>query len=382
MRAEPRYSEPFLREDLKTKMLFLGGPRQVGKTTLALRLLGNASKNHPAYLNWDFPASRKKILAADLPAAERIIVLDEIHKFKRWRNLVKGMYDQLGEQHSIVVTGSARLDYYRRGGDSLQGRYHYHRLHPFSLNEFSRDASRKDLDLLLKFGGFPEPLFSGSETKWRRWQLERTSRVINEDVRDLENIREISLMGLLADMLPSRVGAPLSLQALRNDLEVSHDSVRRWVDVFENLYFCFRVPPYGVSGVKAVKKEQKLYLWDWSMIEQPGFRFENMVASQLLKYCHFLQDTDGFRMELRYLRNVDEKEIDFVVLKEKKPLFAVECKTGERNISGAISYFAPRTPIPVFYQVHLGEKHRTAKIGGKKIEIVPFQRWAKAMKFP
>jgi hypothetical protein len=149
----------------------------------------------------------------------------------------------------------------------------------------------------------------------------------------------------------------LSVKSLREDLEVAHDTVERWLTILENLYVCFRIAPFGAPRIRAVKKSPKLYLWDWSAAPEGGPRFENLVASQLLKYCHWIEDTEGFAMELRFLRDIDKREIDFVVLKDGQPLFAVECKTGERSPSPAIPYFAERTKIPRFYQVHVGERH-------------------------
>jgi uncharacterized protein len=382
MDSKHRYLKESVVHDLEEKMVFVGGPRQVGKTTLALSLLKAPSKEHPAYFNWDTPSRREAITKLEFPKDQPLIVLDEIHKYKKWRNLVKGAFDTWGDRHKFLVTGSARLDYYRRGGDSLLGRYHYYRLHPLSLNEISKTASKEDLRQLLAFGGFPEPFFKGSERSWRRWKNERVTRVIQDDLRDLENVREISHLQNLALLLPARVGSPLSLQALRNDLEVSHDSIRKWMHIFDNLYFTFRVSPYGVSKIKAVKKEQKMYFWDWSMVDQPGPRFENLIASQLLKYCHFLEDTEGYSMELRYLRDVQLREVDFVVLKDKKPIFGVECKTGEGGISPAIEYFAERTPIPCFYQVHLGTLHQEKKIAGKIVTRIPFLTWVKELGLP
>ena len=172
-------------------------------------------------------------------------VLDEIHKFPRWRNLVKGFYDTEGDRVSFLVTGSARLDHYRKGGDSLQGRYHYYRLHPVTLGELGADATSDDLEQLMQFGGFPEPLFAGDVRTWRRWQRERVSRVVYEDLRDLENVREVAMVELLVEALPERVGSPLSVQSLREDLQVAHETVERWLRVLENLYTCFRIPPFG-----------------------------------------------------------------------------------------------------------------------------------------
>lgn len=351
-----RYINDSVDEDLKNKMVFVGGPRQVGKTTFALTFLSEPDEKHPAYLNWDDTLTRSSLLRGELPPNQDVIVLDEIHKYARWRNLVKGFYDTRKSDVSFIITGSARLDYYSKGGDSLQGRYHYYRLHPFSLQEINSNSSVSDVQGLLKFGGFPEPFLRADEKFWRRWQKERLQRVIYEDIRDLENIKEISLLELLAEEIPNRVGSPLSVKNLKELLQVAHETVERWLKIFERMYYCYRIPPYGPPKVRAVKKEQKLYLWDWSIVPDRGSRFENFVASQLLKYCHFVEDTEGFRMDLRFLRDTDKREIDFVVLKEGRPMFAVECKSGEKNINPSLFYFMKRTSIPRFYQVHEGNR--------------------------
>jgi len=374
-----RYLEPAVREGLKRHMVFIGGPRQVGKTTLALGFLGRrADERHPAYLNWDHPGVPPGLRRGELPPGEPLLVLDEIHKYARWRNLLKGIYDTEKSRLKIIVTGSARLDYYRKGGDSLVGRYRYFRLHPFSLREMSRTPERADLEALLRFGGFPEPLFAQNETAHRIWRRDRIARVVREDLRDLEHVREISLVEHLTDMLPSKVGSPLSVKSLREDLQIDHKTAERWLQILENLYVCFRVSPYGPPRVRAVKKERKLYLWDWSSVEDAGPRFENLVGSQLLKYCHWVEDTEGYAMELRYLRDTDRREVDFVVLKDRRPLFAVECKSGEKAVSPAVRYFAERTPIPRFYQTHLGERHY---ITGK-VTVLPFIELCRELHLP
>jgi len=352
-----RYIKKSVTHDLKSRMVFVGGPRQVGKTTFALTFLPGQNISHPGYLNWDDVSNRSSLLKGEFPSNQKMIILDEIHKFARWRNLVKGFYDKNKENISFIITGSARLDYYSKGGDSLQGRYHYYRLHPFSPRELSANPDKHELDLLLKFGGFPEPLLKAEEKFWRRWQKERLQRVIYDDIRDLETIKEISLLELLAGELPNRIGSPLSVKNLKELLQVAHETIDRWLKIFERMYYCFRIPPFGPSKVRAVKKEQKLYLWDWSLIDDTGARFENFIASQLLKYCQFTEDSEGYRMELRFLRDTDKREIDFVVLKENKPLFAVECKTGDKDVSPAIYYFKARTKIPIFYQAENTDKY-------------------------
>jgi predicted AAA+ superfamily ATPase len=373
-----RYIDNSVDEDLKSKMVFVGGPRQVGKTTFALTFLTEQSEKHPAYLNWDNILIRSALLRGELPPNESIIVLDEIHKFARWRNLVKGFYDARKSEISFIITGSARLDYYSKGGDSLQGRYHYYRLHPFSLREINTDPSQSDVQRLLKYGGFPEPFLMAEEKFLRRWRRERLQRVIYEDIRDLENIKEISLLELLAEELPNRVGAPLSVKKLKELLQVAHETVERWLKIFERMYYCYRIPPYGSPKVRAVKKEQKLYLWDWSIVPDSGPRFENLIASQLLKYCHLMEDTEGFRMDLRFIRDTDKREIDFVVLKDGRPMFAVECKSGEKSINPALFYFMERTPISKFYQVHEGRKDYE-KNG---VRVLPVQIFCKELDLP
>ncbi|MCC5816156.1 MAG: ATP-binding protein [Leptospira sp.] len=335
-------------------MVFIGGPRQVGKTTLSLQFLKPSKPSNPNYMNWDNLEDKSKILKNQLPLSAPILVLDEIHKYRLWRNLLKGLYDKFHSDTKFIVTGSARLDYYRRGGDSLLGRYRYFRLHPFSLPEYSKNLSQKDLDTLLKFGGFPEPLFEQDEDNHRIWIRDRMAKVILEDLRDLENVKEVSLVLLLAETLPSKVGSPLSLKSMEEDLQVSMPTIKRWLQLLEWMYYCYQIRPYGSPKIRAVKKLQKVYLWDWSQVEDKGARFENLVAGHLLKYCHFIEDTKGYTMELCYLRDTDGREIDFVVLQNKKPIFAVECKSGDKDISKHIGYFRDRTAIPAFYQVHNG----------------------------
>ncbi len=363
---------PFVIEDLKERMLFLGGPRQVGKTTLAQSLLPDYRDGDAGYLNWDFPEDKKLILSGNLPPNPALLVLDEIHKYKNWRSLIKGYFDRYKNSQKFLVTGSARLDYYRKGGDSLLGRYHYYRLHPLSLPELLNQGF--SLERLLKYGGFPRPLLKGSERDLRRWHLERNARIVGSDIRDLENVREISLIELLVSVLPARVGAPLSKKNLAHDLDVDFKTIEKWLTILENVYYCYRISPFGAPKIRAVKKEQKLFLWDWSEIVDPGARWENFVGSHLLKYCHFLEDTQGHKMELRFLRDSLGREVDFVVIRDGVPLFAVECKKGEKGVSDSVKYFAERTAIPKFYQVHSG---RSDFISSDKIRVLPFQEFCR-----
>lgn len=375
-----RYLFYAISKDLEKKMVFIGGPRQVGKTTLSLQFFKNkASEKNTGYLNWDYLADRSLILKDQLPLTESLLIFDEIHKYRNWRSLMKGLFDKYKNSIRFIVTGSARLDHFRKGGDSLLGRYHYYRLHPLSLMELNKAPTNQDLQNLLTYSGFPEPFFEKDETFLRRWQKERVQKVVYEDLRDLETVKEISLIELLVETLPSKIGSPLSLKNLAVDLQVSQPTVARWVTILDNLYLTFRISPYGAPKIRAVKKEQKIYFWDWTQNDEIGPKFENLVASQLLKYCHYREDTEGHKMELRFLRDTDKREVDFVVLQNKKPLFAVECKTGERVLSNHIKYFSERTNIPAFYQVHQGQKDYGKEESGR---VLPFVKFCKELGLP
>jgi predicted AAA+ superfamily ATPase len=365
-----RYLTNSITMDLGEKVVLLGGPRQVGKTTLALQFLTPSTKKNENYLSWDALADRSKILKFEF-SPEQVVIFDEIQKFKNWRNLVKSFYDKLYPEKNLLVTGSAKLDFYKRGGDSMIGRYFYYRLHPLSLHEVGFAAS--DLDQLLKFGGFPEPFYKGNPRFLKRWQNEIIEKLIREDVKDLENIKDLSSMELLSLALPDRVGSPLSINSLREDLSVSFDTVERWVQILERLFLVFRILPFGAPKIRAVKKERKLYFWNWSFVENPGSRWENLVASHLLKYCDYFKDVHGEKMELRFLRDFDGREIDFVIIQNGRPKMAIECKTGERSPTPWAAYFRTRTNIPEFYQVHQGQ--RDYGHAHKDIRVMPFTKF-------
>ena len=337
-----RYLESSIREDLGTKMVFVTGPRQVGKTTIARRMLPDPA----GYLSWDIPSHRETILRRELPAVGTI-ALDEVHKYRTWRAYLKGLFDERGETLSILVTGSAQLDAYRRGGDSLQGRYHLHRLHPFSLAEAGPSA----LPDLLRLGGFPEPFLSGSERTARRWSREHRTRLIREELTSVEQIVDLGNLELLALRLPELVGSPLSLNAVRKDLGVSHDAVRRWVLALERLYAIVRLSPFGAPRIRAVRKAQKHYLYDWTQVPGMPQRFENLVAMALLKWVHREQDAEGRDLDLRYFRDIDGREVDFVVTDRARPVMLVEAKWSDTSADRGLRYLKARFPDADAWQI-------------------------------
>jgi len=388
-----RYLQPAIAGDLQDRMVLVAGPRQVGKTTLARQCL---AVTPGVYLNWDNRDDRREIRAARWPGQPALVVLDELHKWRNWKGWLKGEYDKHKDHLRFLVTGSARLDTYRRGGDSLQGRYHLYRLHPFTVAELaghgrapeaipgealtlpvlSRDA-QDHLRTLLEFGGFPEPLLAQSARTARRWQRNRLERFFREDIRNLETVRDLSSIEALADLLPQRVGSLLSVNALREDLEVSHRAVTHWIDVLERLYHLVLVRPFPSRRlVTGLKKMPKAYLWDWSLIDDPAARFENLVALHLLKFCHLLRDRDGYDAELFVLRDRAGREVDFLVSVSRKPWFAVEAKLGEHAVDPALRYYKDRLRIPWVYQVVL---RGTRDIDDDGVRVVPASSFLAAL---
>ncbi len=352
-----RYLRAAIESDLLQKMVILGGPRQVGKTSLGRSLIASPQ----AEMNYDIAAQRQAILRRELPVTP-LWFFDEIHKYKGWRNFLKGLVDETAQQPNpgaqekqrILVTGSARLDLYRHGGDSLQGRYFYLRLHPLSVAELGGHADT--LAQLLALGGFPEPFYKGQDSFARRWRLAYRDRLVREEVTSLETVSDLGKLELLSMALTHRVGSPLSINSLREDLQVQHATVARWIDILERLYGIFRIAPFtggagNASRLRAVKKEQKHYHCDWRVVDDSAARFENLVASHLIKWVEYQIDTAGEDLELRYFRDTDGREVDFVILHKQQPIALIECKQSDADVSGSLRYMKLRYPHAQAWQV-------------------------------
>lgn len=371
MRYLTRELERFLAEE--RKMALVAGPRQVGKTTLAKQLLSSAGQESK-YFNWDIESHRKAILkdpetfwsafGPEPRGRSPRIALDEIHKYPRWKRFLKGLYDSVGAKAEIVATGSGRLDVYQRGGDSLFGRSGLYRLHPFTLGELLASDRRAGpgpdgfwsellgsgaaagaegaLGDLERLTGFPEPLFAGTDRRLRRWRRARRQLVLREDLRDLSRVRDLGLVEALVALLPERIGAPLSLNALSEELGVAYGSVRVWIETLARLYFLFVVRPYAGRLARTLRKEAKVYLFDFSEIEAPGPRFENLVALHVLKLCDAWNDWGHGDFELRYVRDKEKREVDFLVTESGKPYLLLEAKHSGLGFSPSLMYFSER----------------------------------------
>ncbi len=291
-------------------------------------------------------------------------MLDELHKYRRWKNWLKSLYDHHGKTLKILVTGSAKLDLSRKGADSMFGRYETVRLHPFSIGELTNNAAQpppKSENEWLSLGGkgdpkiwqrltvssgFPEPYHANNPLQYRRWVQRRKELVIRQDLRDITDIREISGVEQLALLLPERVGSPLSINSLREDLTVAHETASNWLASLDRIYYSFRIRPYSGKLNQSLRKEQKLYLWDWAEIEELGERFENMVASHLLKAVHFWNDVGYGEYDLLYWRDKQKREVDFVITNKRKPIVILECKLNEVTPNANLKYLGSRLKVP------------------------------------
>lgn len=366
-----RIYESIIREHFQKerKMAFIVGPRQVGKTTTAKKSLP-----HALYLNWDNTEHKELILkgpshiysaaGGDSLHEGRIgCILDELHKFDRWKSFLKGFYDTYGDKIDICVTGSARLDVYKHGGDSLMGRYFLYHMYPLSVREVVHplmadsittnpvaidDASLKTL---FTMSGYPEPFLRAENRFYTRWKKLRLDQLFDEDLRDITHVTDLSRMKILAIRLARSVAGTISYSNLATDIMVSVDTIRRWMDILESVYYCFRVRPYIKDVARSILKEPKVFLWDWGLAENEGARTENFVASHLLKFTQYLKDLGYGDFGLFYVRDKDKREVDFLVTHDNSPWFLVEVKSSDEPISASLRYFQEALHVPHAFQV-------------------------------
>jgi len=365
-------------EDLRSKMVFVAGPRQVGKTSLAKEVLAQVGRGKGVYLNWDAPEDRKRILAREWDRAAPLVVFDELHKYNRWKNWLKGIFDTRPPHQQYLITGSARLDTYRRGGDSMVGRFHLWHLHPFSIGEHPPIGARENgIARLLKVGGFPEPFLSNDERFARRWRLERHTQILREDVRDLERVDALTQMEQLLQLLQERTGSPVVMAHLARDLELAPRTVARYLDILSRVFLCFIVPTYTTKLSRAIRKPPKIFFFDNAdVLGDEGSRFENLVATHLLKRIQFQQEYSGHRYELRYLRDKEQREVDFVILRDRKVYELWEAKLTDTTPSPHLRYYTkllrPERSIQVVSTTQAREERDGITLIGAK-EALAFQ---------
>jgi predicted AAA+ superfamily ATPase len=334
-----------IRRDLERKMVFLVGPRQVGKTWLARELM--AGQTNAVYLNWDRLEDRKIIREERWLKGTELLVLDEVHKAPRWKGLLKGIYDTRPAHLSILVTGSARLDLVRQAGPSLAGRFFVHHLMPVTGAELRAVSGPENPGRLLRRGGFPEPFLAEEDRDADRWRAQYVDGLIREDVPDFARIGDLRAMLLLVRLLRERVGTPVSYESLARDLEVAPNTVKKYVGILEALYVVFRVTPYSDQIARSLLKNPKLYFYDTGLVaDHPGAQFENHVAVSLLAHQHALSDQDGRERQLHLVRTKEGKEVDFCLVADGRPELLVEAKTAETDVHKPLVTFARALGVP------------------------------------
>jgi len=368
--GRPRLYEALLRDHFARhrQMAFVVGPRQVGKTTTC-----KAASTGGAYLSFDDPASARLIAAgADvvarevglerLRAAPLPLLLDELHKHRRFKAFLKGLFDGWGDRARILVTGSSRLDAYRRGGDSLMGRYLLFRMHPFSVGELiapelpsallkpPRALADDEWRALWEHGGYPEPFLQRSTRFSNRWRELRLQQLVREEVRDVAAIHDLAVLDHFARLLVERSAETMVYSSFAKDLRVTVDTVRRWIALLSSLHLGFLVRPWSKNVAKSLRKEPKWYLGDWAAVEEPGRRAETFVACHLLKAVEGWTDAGLGAFELRYLRDKEKREVDFLVVKDRKPWFLVEAKLADTELSRHLGHFQRQVKAEHAYQ--------------------------------
>jgi predicted AAA+ superfamily ATPase len=339
-----RYLEKHIKEDLASKIVMLTGPRQTGKTTLSKMVTSDYD-----YFNLDNPEHRLNLIERSWDRSKELVIFDELHKIAKWKSWLKGVWDTEETPPSILVTGSAKLDTYKKVGDSLAGRFFQYRLHPLDLKEIDKilqpESLKHTLEQLLELGGFPEPFLNGSTRFYNKWKRSHLDIIVKQDLIDLENVRQISSVETLIQLLRKRVGSPLSYSSLARDLNCSDKTVKRWLTMLENMYIVFRIVPYHKNIGRSILKSPKIYFYDTGQVMgDSGIKFENLVACALLKEVHFLQDCLGENVNLHFLRTKDGREVDFFITKNDKPFMLLEVKLSDDAPSGNLRIFANNFP--------------------------------------
>ncbi|MFT4103344.1 MAG: ATP-binding protein [Burkholderiaceae bacterium] len=378
-----RYVTERIRRDLPRKIVFLTGPRQVGKTVLARSLIASRVAAGARYFNYDVATDRAVLQRRSWLPDARLLVFDELHKMPDWKAWLKGVGDGRPDGQQILVTGSARLDTFRQGGDSLAGRFRTIRLHPVSVHEWlafgpdggasSADAREQALERLLERGGFPEPLLADDPAEPHRWRRQYVDGLLREDVLEFSRVHEVNAMRLLLELLRTRVGSPLSLASIGQDLGISQPTVRRYIDIFQALFIVFLVRPWHRNIARSVLQQPKVYFYDTGLVQgDDGLRFENLLATHLLKHVEWQQDAFGRDCGLHYLRTKDGAEIDFVISEDGRLAGLVECKWADATLHRALDRFAGEAPDAAAVQVvrHLRQPERRGHV-----DILPAADW-------
>lgn len=333
---------------MSKKVILISGPRQVGKRFLSRNFF---SKGY-VYLNYDDEDDRTIIKEKSWPRDVKLVIFDELHKMSSWKTWLKSVYDKEGVSPSIIVTGSARMDTFKKGGDSLAGRHYHIRLHPFSIKELARGSDKNVIEEMMNFGAFPEPFLESDLRLSKLWRKSHLERLIKEDILDLEKVHQLKKIEILVQLLSERVGADISYASLGRDLEVSSHTIKHWLQILEDLYVVFKITPYSKDISKSILKSPKYYFYDTGRIRgDDGAKIENIVACHLLKRNHYLEDCEGEKLELYYIRDKSKREVDFVIEREGVLESLIEVKLSNDNLSSSLKYYQEKLSPSKAYQL-------------------------------
>lgn len=356
-----RYLQKTLEEDKSKKIILISGPRQTGKTTLVKSITTSYD-----YLNFDQLKHRVILKDQSWDRGKKFLILDELHKMRGWKGWLKGVYDTEESFQKIIVTGSARLDTFKKMGDSLAGRFFAYRMHPIDVHEAVQFTDLKEpekaIKRLMKVGGFPEPFLEGSEQFYQKWKNAHSDIILRQDLISLENIRDITSVETLVALLKGKVGSLVSYQSLSEDLQKNDKTIKRWLAVLESLFMIFSIKPYQKNISRSLVKAPKYYFYDVAQVdeENESARFENLVACSLYKRVQYMIDVEGVEAGLYYLRNRQKQEVDFLITKKNKPYLIIEAKLQEDNVDSHIFNFhkalMPQKTIQLVYKNLYREK--------------------------
>ena len=388
-------------------MVFISGPRQAGKTTFAQDIIGSLYKNK-VYFNWDIIDNKRKLIENPtfftavnrVDSSSPLVIFDEIHKYKNWKQYLKGIYDQFSKEYKFIVSGSGQLDISQKGGESLAGRYLSMHLFPLTLAELSPhrrpvkdflDDPLRGFDInplnetqkiwqdLGELSGFPETYARGEKDFWAKWSQTYGRQIIREDMKSVSDIRRIDDIEILFSLLPSRVGSPVSMNNLARDIQVSFDTVKQWLQLFEHFYLTFRLSPWSKKISRAILKEKKIYLYNYPQIPNATLRFENMVALELFRAVSQWNECGWGNFSLHYLRNKDKQEVDFLITQAHRPVLLIEAKFSEDKVTENLKYFQSVLNIPAVQLVAKDNIFKLVPHGEQKTLIVTAHRWLSSL---
>jgi uncharacterized protein len=389
-------------------LIMLAGPRQAGKTTFAQDIVSKDFTD-TVYFNWDIAKDKSRLINDPVfftkaprksISSKPLVILDEIHKYRNWKNYLKGIYDQFKNDYQFLVTGSGRLEFSRKAGDSLAGRFLKFHIFPFTLaelnlsrkpqesffddplNNFSPAAenqTKQAFESFWELSGFPEPFMNGKKTFWRAWSASYGQQIIRDDLRTIADIRNIDLIETLFALIPSRVGSPLSINNLAEDLQVAFDTAKNWLMLFDAFYLTFRLSPWTAKVSRSILKEKKIYLFNYPTIEDESARFENLIALEFLRAIETWNDSGWGKFSIHYLRNKDKQEVDFLIARNQKPFLLAEVKLSDENPAANLVSFQKDLNVPAIQLVKKEGVKKIYRNDKNNILVITAHRWLSAL---